>query len=392
MKPSAFVVLLGVCLLGAVGDQQPGRIEFVGPPGSVAPHLAAGPGGEAILTWLAPGAERKHALRLAVRRAGAWSTPQTILESDSLFVNWADFPSLIALSDGRWIVHWLARIPGGTYAYHVRTAASTDSGRTWREPVVPHRDASPREHGFVSMAAVNDSTTGMIWLDGRNMTAPEKGEMTLRFTELSSGGRLAADELIDGRTCECCQTALVRTPRGLVAAYRDRSAAGIRDIAILRRVTGAWTAPVMVARDDWDYPGCPVNGPQLAASGDTVAIAWFTAPGGRARVMAAWSFDAGATWNKPVQVDDGRPLGRVDIELLSDGSALIAWLEVVGEAAEVRARRARANGRKDASFRVAETAQARSSGFPRMVRVGGEVLIAWTSAEGVRVASFSVGR
>ena len=392
MKPSTYVVVLGVVALGAPAGQQAGRIEFLGPPGSVAPHVAAGPGGEAILTWLAPGAQRKHALRLAVRRAGGWAAPQTILESDSLFVNWADFPSLIALPDGRWIVHWLARVPSGTYAYHVRTAASADRGRTWREPVVPHRDASPREHGFVSMAVVDDSTTGMIWLDGRAMTAPEQGEMSLRFTELSTGGRLAADERLDGRTCECCQTALVGTSRGLVAAYRDRSATGIRDISILRRVAGVWTEPVTVARDDWDYPGCPVNGPQLAASGDTIAIAWFTAPGGRARVMAAWSFDAGATWKEPVQVDDGRPLGRVDIELLPDGSALIAWLEVVGEAAEVRARRARFSGAKDASFRVAETAQARSSGFPRMVRVGDEVLISWTSSEGVRVASFPARR
>jgi hypothetical protein len=392
MKLAAWIVVVAVAVVGANAGRQPRQIEFLGPAGSVAPHLAAGAGGEAVLTWLVPGVQRKHALRFAVRRAGGWSAPQTILESDSLFVNWADFPSLIALPDGRWIVHWLARVPGGTYAYHVRTAASTDRGRTWREPVVPHRDGSPREHGFVSMATVNDSTTGLIWLDGRNMTAPEQGEMSLRFTELSSGGRLAADELLDGRTCECCQTALVRTPRGLVAAYRDRSATGIRDIAILRRVAGAWTAPVTVARDDWDYPGCPVNGPQLAASGDTVAVAWFTAPGGRARVMAAWSFDAGATWTTPLQLDDGRPLGRVDIELLRDGSALVAWLEVVGEAAEVRARRARPDGGKEASFRVAETAQARSSGFPRMVRIGDDVLVAWTSSEGVRVASFPVAR
>jgi hypothetical protein len=46
----------------------------------------------------------------------------------------------------------------------------------------------------------------------------------------------------------------------------------------------------------------------------------------------------------------------------------------------------------DAAFRVAPTAQARSSGFPRMARVGDDVLIAWTSADGVRVASFPARR
>ncbi len=393
MRP--FVLLAAICAFAIVvsgSERSSGGIEFMGPAGSSAAHLATGADGAAILTWLQTGLERKHALRIAVRRNGGWSTPRTILESDSLFVNWADFPALVALPNGRWIVHWLARVPGGTYAYHVRTAVSADSGQTWSAPQVPHRDASPREHGFVSFAVENDSTAGLIWLDGRDMTGPEKGEMSLRFTQLSAGGQLAADERIDRRTCECCQTSLVRTGRGLVAAYRDRSAEGIRDIAIMRRVAGKWTSPAIVARDGWDYPGCPVNGPQLAASGDTVVIAWFTGAGNQPRVYVAWSFNAGATWGQPVQVDDGRSLGRVDVELLADGSAMVAWLEVVGDAAEVRMRRVRSQGSADPSFRVAETAQARSSGFPRMVRLGNEVLIAWTSADGVRVASFPAGR
>jgi hypothetical protein len=392
MKPFVFIVFITVVAVAVGGGEQGGGVEFQGPPGSGEPHLAAGAGGEAILTWLTPGAERRHALRVAVRRDRTWSAPRTIVESDSLFVNWADFPSLVALPNGTWIAHWLARVPGGTYAYHVRTAASTDRGRTWSAPLVPHRDASPREHGFVSMVAENDSTAALIWLDGRDMTGPEQGEMSLRFTRLTATGRLEADERLDARTCECCQTALARTARGLVAAYRDRSAEGIRDIALLRRVNGTWTAPVTVARDGWDYPGCPVNGPQLAASGDTVAIAWFTGAGGRARVYAAWSFDAGASWGTPVTIDGGHPLGRVDIELLGDGSAAVAWLEVAGEAAEVQARRVRPDGHADAAFRVAATGQARSSGFPRLVRVGDELLIAWTSADGVRVASFPARR
>ena len=390
MRPFLSLVAVTVLAMMVSGSERDG-IEFTGPPGSTASHLAATRDGGAILTWIEPGRERKHALRFAERR-GSWGTPKTILESDSLFVNWADFPSLIVLPNGRWMVHWLARVPGGTYAYHVRTAISSDNGRTWSAPLVPHRDASPQEHGFVSLAVENDSTAAVIWLDGRDMIGPEKGEMTLRFTQISGSGRLAADERLDARTCECCQTALVRTGRGLVAAYRDRSSAGIRDITVLRRVAGAWTEPVTVANDGWDYPGCPVNGPQLAASGDTVVIAWFTAPGGQARVSASWSFDAGATWTSPLRIDDGHPLGRVDVELLPGGGAMVAWLEVAGEAAEVRARRARPDGKLEPSFRVAETAQARSSGFPRMVRIGDEVLISWTSADGVRVASFPARR
>ncbi len=394
MAWTGIVVLLVACARGgaapAVLD-----VEFSGAHGSAEPNLALAPGGAAVLTWLEPIAERRHALRIAVRTAGRWSEPRTIVESDSFFVNWADFPSLVALGDGSWIAHWLARIPGGVYAYHVRLAVSRDRGASWSRPITAHRDRSPQEHGFVAMAPWDDSTAALVWLDGREMKlagpADEgEGDMTLRFATVNSRGRLGAEELLDVRTCECCQTALARTAGGLVAAYRDRSPEEIRDIAVVRRVGGAWTGPVRVADDNWHYPGCPVNGPALSASGDTVAIAWFTAARNEPRVFAAFSVDGGATWGAAVRVDGGHPVGRVDVELLSDGGALVTWLEAGRAEALVRARRVQSNGRAARPWRVAESSDARSSGFPRTLRVGDEILFAWTSAHGIRVAGLKV--
>jgi hypothetical protein len=392
MSRTAIGVALVALAALAAGADRPADVEFAGPAGSGEPNLTVGLGGAVILTWLEPHAPAGHRLRVAVRRDGSWSRPVTVLASDSLFVNWADFPSLLALRDGTWIVHWLARVPGGRYAYHVRVARSADQGRTWTLPLTPHRDSSPREHGFVAMAAADDSTTAMIWLDGRAMTAPEQGDMTLRFTRVTASGRLMTEELLDERTCECCQTALVRTQRGLLAAYRDRSPQGIRDISIVRQIGATWTAPTPVARDGWAYPGCPVNGPALAARGDRVALTWFTAPAGRARVFTAFSTDGGATWTAPTGVDHGRPLGRVDVDLQPDGTAVVAWLEVGDDGAEVRARSVRPDGPAGRSWRVAGTTEARSSGFPRIAITGEDIFIAWTSEEGVRVASFPIRR
>ena len=383
----------------AAGDSAPRaraapEIEFSRAAGSGEPNLTRTAGG-AVLTWLERVADRRHALRFAVRSGGRWSEPGTIVESDSFFVNWADFPSLVALPDGSWIVHWLARVPGGVYAYHVRLAVSRDRGATWSRPITAHHDRSPQEHGFVSMVPWDDSTAALVWLDGREMKVTGashegEGDMTLRFSTVTSRGRLGEEELLDARTCECCQTALARTASGLVAAYRDRSPEEIRDIAVMRRVGGTWTDPAHVAQDNWHYPGCPVNGPALSASGDTVAIAWFTAPGNEGRVYAAFSFDGGASWGRPARMDDGKPLGRVDVELLPDGGALVTWLESGREKAEVRARRVRAGGQALRSWRVTESSDARSSGFPRTLRIGDEILFAWTSAEGIRVAARKV--
>ncbi|MGH7530602.1 MAG: hypothetical protein ACREMN_09500 [Gemmatimonadales bacterium] len=366
------------------------RLEFEGPAGSGEPNLTVTPDGRAVLTWLEPAGEQRHTLRFAVRDAGAWSEPRTILDSDSFFVNWADFPSLVALPGGAWIAHWLARVPGGTYAYHVRLAISRDQGRTWSRPLTAHRDRTAQEHGFVSLIPWDDSTAALVWLDGREMTAPQAGahdaagDMTLRFTTVTAGGRLGEEMLLDRRTCECCQTALARAAAGPVAAYRDRSPEEIRDITIVRRVGSTWTEPARVAADNWHYPGCPVNGPQLAAAGDTVAIAWFTAPDGAARVQVAFSVDGGATWSAAQRVDDGRPQGRVDVVLLNGGDALVTWVEGTSE---IRARRVERDGDASRSWRVSETSQGRAGGFPRIVPAGGEILYAWTSGAGVRIAA-----
>jgi hypothetical protein len=376
-----------------------GGVEFSGPAWSGESNLFAAPDGRVILTWLEPSGEGSHSLKFAVRSGGGWSQPSTIHESDRFFVNWADFPSLVELSGGEWIVHWLEKTEGGSYAYHVKLAISTDGGTTWGEPIVPHRDHSATEHGFVSMIPLADGSAALIWLDGRQMASDESGgehegldlgEMSLRATMVTASGELARDVLLDSRTCECCQTALVNANSGLVAAYRDRGETELRDIGVLRFQDDAWSEPELVADDNFYYPGCPVNGPQLSASGDDVAIAWYTAPEQQARVYVAFSDDGGASFDVPVRVDDGDPLGRVDVEWMADDLAVVSWLERSEQAADVKVRLLRRDGWVGDSHVVSATSESRGSGFPRLALSGHDVVIAWTligDDGGVRVAT-----
>lgn len=378
-----------------------GDVELAGPPGSGEPNLETAEDGTVLLSWLEPSRDGGHALRVAAREGGGWSEPRTIAESDSFFVNWADFPSILALPDGRWVAHWLRKVPGSVYAYHVEVAVSSDRGATWSPPVVPHRDRSPTEHGFVSMVPWPGGGVGILWLDGRAMKGGEgaeegSGDMSVRFTTLAADGSLGPETLLDDRACECCQTALVRTASGYVAAYRDRSPREIRDIAVARHVDGRWSEPVIVAEDRWQYPGCPVNGPALAGAGEAVAIAWYTEGSGAPRVFAAFSEDGGARFGPPIRVDDGEPLGRVDVALLAGGSAAVAWLEAARGSGEVRVRRVGRDGAVGRSRKVAGVSQARASGFPRLARLGADsLLFAWTDtgeSGGVRVAAGRVPR
>lgn len=366
-------------------------------PGSAEPNLGVGPEGVVYLSWIEPAEDGRYALRFASLEDAAWSTPRTVAEGDDMFVNWADFPSLLPMGEGRLAAHWLQR-GEARGSYGVRLVQSTDGGVSWSKPVTPHRDDSPTEHGFVSLWPSGDSLAA-VWLDGRGY-APGSGgehspgnEMTLVSTTVASDGGLGAEQLLDARTCDCCQTAAALTARGPLVVYRDRSPDEIRDIAAVRLVDGRWTEPAHVAEDGWEIAACPVNGPAVAARGDTAVVAWFTGARDTARVQVARSTDGGASWHAPVRVDGGSPVGRVDVLLLGDGSALVFWLERTGgEEAELRLRRVRADGATEAPITVARSDAARSSGFPRLAASGAWVYMAWTqpgAPSGIRVARMS---
>jgi hypothetical protein len=279
--------------------------------------------------------------------------------------------------------HWLRRSGPGRYSYDVMLTQSRDGGTTWAAPLRPHRDGTETEHGFVSLFP-HDGVLGAVWLDGRAFDGAGHGhgasEMQVRFTTIRPDGALSHEVLLDDRACDCCQTAAALTSLGPLVVYRDRSADEVRDIAVTRLVDGTWTAPRTLHEDNWVIPGCPVNGPAADAEGDRVAVAWFTAAAERPRVQVTFSDDAGASFGEAIRVDDGDPVGRVDVLLLAPGVALVVWLENVGEAAELRGRLVAASGRIGPARAIAATSAERASGFPRMARSGDDVLLVWTQA------------
>ncbi len=370
------------------------------------PNLAVSPDGEVFMSWLEQQPDSSFALKISRRVESLWTQPREVTRAHDLFVNWADFPSIVALGDNRLAAHWLQKSGEGTYSYDVRVAQSPDGGNTWSAGVIPHRDSTESEHGFAALWPEDDGSLSLAWLDGRKYVLAGAGgekEMMLMHTTIGRDMLLGPEVPLDTRICDCCQTSVARTSDGPVIVYRDRSAEEVRDIYIVRRVGRNWTAPAAVHADAWTINACPVNGPAVDARERRVAVAWFTAAHDSARVKVAFSNDGGATFGVPVRVDDGNPAGRVDVVMLEDGAALVSWVENVGDRAEVRVRRVRQGGERggarEPAVTIAQGTASRSSGFPRMAATKEALFFAWTvpgatrdDPSGIRVARAALSR
>ena len=363
------------------------------------PNLAAAVDGQTVvMSWLEPGTGGEFRLSYAEWQGEQrWGAPTEVAAGTDWFVNWADFPSVVPANHGPWVAHWLQQQPGGVYAYDVMTRLSTDGGHTWSEPHSPHDDGTATEHGFVSIANIGGRPYG-VWLDGRKTAgedhdhgsgdhAAADGAMTLRGAVLTPAGAIDGSE-IDARVCDCCQTDVAVSGKALLVVYRNRSEDETRDIQVARLEDGVWTTPVTVHADGWRIDACPVNGPAVAAHGEEVAVAWFTAPD-QPRVRVAFSADGGRTFDPPFEVASGKVVGRVDVVLLQDGRAVVSWLAESAHGAVIRAQPFSPAGAADVARDIATSNVARSSGFPQMVQAANGLLFAWTengSVPAVRTA------
>lgn len=369
--------------------------------------LHTGPDGTVYLTFAGPGrTEGERALWLSTLAPGAdpdaWTAPRVIASTPLLMENWADFASLTVGSDGQLWAQWFQNQPGeDAHGYSGWLARSRDGGATWSEP-------APLGHEFVSLAPLSGGRVLAVWLEStrvrdphaprpkrdphaprppKDPNAPYAPSMRLKSRLLAPDGATLQDWLVDPDVCTCCQTTLaVLGGDRVFLSYRGHTRDEVRDnlFAVFQR--HAWSQPRVLHADGWRIPACPVNGPAADARGEAVAVAWFTAAEGVARVQAKISRDGGLSFGPAIPLDLGRPIGRVDLVNLGDGSSLVSWLEAATEAnaAGLYVRRVFPDGRLSAPRLVAATSAVRASGFPRMaIRREGPrtaAFVSWTDA------------
>lgn len=361
---------------------------------SAEPYLFTDKKGIVHLSWVQKKG-KESSLHFSTLVNDQWTAPVTISAGNNWFVNWADYPVVSSDAAGNMLAHFLEKSDTAKFTYDIKLVASTDSGKTWNTPNILHDDRKKAEHGFVSIIPYNDQFLA-AWLDGRK-TAMEgdhskheghHGEMTLRAALLDKTGAKTKEWELDGRICDCCQTTIALTANGPIVVYRDRSDEEIRDMSIVRFVNGEWTKPQTIFPDEWKIAGCPVNGPRADAIENNLAIAWFSMKDNKSQVKVIFSKDGGATFQQPIQVDEGKPIGRVDIVMLDKETAMLSWME----GSTIKAVKIKSDGTKGQPIVVAESSDARSSGFPQMTKARDQLIFAWADnkSKTIKLASLKL--
>lgn len=364
-------------------EEQASLIESLESPAgdhSSLPHLVLGKDNVLYLSWIQKSDSNQTAMMYSRMKDSSWDTPETIASGTNWFVNWADYPMLAVDKYGNMLAHYLAKSSAGTYSYDINVITKKADSIDWSLPLPPHTDNTPTEHGFVTILPNEDYTFTLAWLDGRHTSGGHDGHgsngaMTLRTAVMDMQGQLSQEAELDARVCDCCQTTGVMTTKGPLFIYRDRSVDEVRDMAYVSKLDSGWSIPKLVAEDNWNIEGCPVNGPRAATLGKTVATAWYSAALNRPKVKVAFKVEA--DFEEPILVDDTSPIGRVDIVMKNAETAIVSWLGG-GNSPAIKYREVNRNGSMSAVYVLEQTSDERGSGFPQMEIWNNILYFAWT--------------
>ena len=350
--------------------------------GSVQANWSVTPDGGALLSWTEPGKEGLSSLRYAILHGTKWSEPRTIAAQRHFFRHPAELPEVVQLGEHQWLAHWVEMPKQDSEAEYVYTSASSD-GLHWSMPAMAHRDRAAVQHGLASMVQSGAGESSVFWLKGG---ADEEGPTALMRTVVDASGKELREESLAPDVCACCPTAVAKTAKGLLLAFRGRTAENIRDISVLRFENGHWSQPKNLYADNWKINACPTNAASVAAAGDKVAIAWFTGAQDAPKTEIAFSNDSGSTFSKPATVSTGRSFGYTTV-VLDEAGAIVSWLEqgAGGGAARVFVRQISFTGVAAPVVQVAEGGRM-GLGYPRLLHSGGDTFIAWGDPKQLQTA------
>jgi len=314
---------LGIGMLGACTSADPSSIDAgrdavdqLVAEAALGPDIVAS-GDRLAMSWT----ERRDdadELHLAT-----WSPTEGLatarVASDDVVVGLARKPSIAWGDDGTvWVSFtsgdprgsslWLARATNGLAEVEVERIATAGPDQLPTLLDQPEVRVGPDGDVWLMVKAEVDHPTVELWL-GRGTDDFDLQPVTP----------------FPGRPCECCPHQLDFTPDGEALLTIRNDQQNLREIWVARAGRGStdFDRVQQVSTTGWIVPGCPFDGPRMAARRDPrLVVTWVDATEGVTRPWLARSDDGGASWREEEALLEGRGTAFAYPLVVDDGTSL----------------------------------------------------------------------
>ncbi|MEM9991302.1 MAG: TonB-dependent receptor, partial [Bacteroidota bacterium] len=296
-------------------------------------------------TWLEEKGDAASRMQYAIWKGKKWSSPKVFSTADARWVtNEVDAPQLAKFPNSNTLVRtWMKGSSRfNPYDQDLFIELSDNGGKTWYKQFSPYRRTEEVSafYGNCRLLPLSNGRMLAIWLDGRDTKYEHKtnGRMlpkpgshySLRSLEFDEEGRFYELDVVDEKILGLCPFDAIVTSEGIVNVYRDEN----NDININRYENGQWGTPKTLTNENWYLPNT-IEAPAADAQEEQVAIAWYTNPRNRAQVKLSFSDDGGRTFTRATRVDEGKPIGKVDVIWKDAATVTAAWVEQREAAAQI---------------------------------------------------------
>lgn len=340
--------------------------------------------------WVAHRQSGRTVLRHSKNFGATWSEPSVV--SAEPVDSGADARAKVVPGPrGELYVTW-TRPMTKPFTGEIRLARSVNGGRSFEPAITVHADRQEITHRFDTLAVDREGRLFVAWIDKRDLAEAQAKKREYRGAALyfavseDRGQTFRGDYKVIDHACECCRIALVtRHDNSVAALWRHIFPANIRDHAVAQLRADGSASPIERASfDDWRIDACPHQGPALAEDGNGALHAvWFT--GGTARKGVFYG-RPGPAASKAARQIGGALAERPDLAA-SGQRVAIAWKEFDGERTQLRGLISDDAGGTWSERRLGSTAGA--SDHPRVLALRERFYVLWnTRNEPLRVVAF----
>ncbi|WP_300172221.1 sialidase family protein [uncultured Nitrosomonas sp.] len=339
--------------------------------------------------WLAKAVNQRLLVSWSEDDGKRFSEPVTVTPvPENIGNDGENRPKVQVAHDGTVLVTW-TQLLAEKYAGNIKFSRSTDSGRTFSEPIVLNDDGRVTSHRFDSLAIDGKGRVVVAWLDARDRDAMRekggefKGISLYSSQSFDNGAHFEPNRQVHQHTCECCRTALAWTGEGPVVLLRNIFGGSTRDFAVVNLDKVA-EGVKRATRDEWQIDACPHNGGSLATDGrGQLHLTWFTS--GTAAQGQFYKRISGNRESKPMALGDADAQPDHAAVVAHGETVILTWREFDGNAYSARMLFSNDGGETwSKPWRLMRSAGA--SDYPVPLISNNKALVVWnTENEGLRV-------